>query len=435
MRRIAVIGGGWAGCAAAVALCRRGDARVTLFEASRALGGRARQVNLDGMALDNGQHILLGAYTETLRLMREVGVDPGQALLRLPLQMRYAPHAGGMDFVTWRLPAPFHMLASLLSARGLAAGDKLALARFTSAARWMGWRQDRDGSVSELLDRFDQTERLVTLMWRPLCIAALNTPPERASAQVFLNVLRDSLGASRRSASDMLVPRADLGALFPAAAADYIARHGGEVRLGSAIKRLRRSGDAWLLSSAAGPDAAFDDVIVATAPHHAAGLLEGLIDTAPLAAMQYEPITTCYLRYGDDCSLGHPMFALVDDGARAHWGQFVFDRGMLDERQRGLLAVVVSASSEAIAQGHEALAAAIASQLAQSFGMPVLEHPHWSKVVSEKRATFACRPDLARLPNDTGLPGLLLAGDHTTGDYPATLEGAVRSGLAAAALL
>ncbi|MGE5622254.1 MAG: NAD(P)-binding protein, partial [Bacillota bacterium] len=130
-RQIAVVGGGWAGCAAAVELAHAGHA-VTLFEAARVLGGRARRVDLGDMTLDNGQHILLGAYTETLRLMRMVGIDAGKALLRLPLQMRYPPHSGTMDFVTPRLPAPLHVLLGLMRANGLARADKLALARFST---------------------------------------------------------------------------------------------------------------------------------------------------------------------------------------------------------------------------------------------------------------------------------------------------------------
>jgi predicted NAD/FAD-binding protein len=190
-KKIAVIGGGWAGCAAAVELSSDGHL-VTLFESARTLGGRARRVEFEGKTLDNGQHILLGAYTETLRLLRTVGIDPDAALLRLPLQMRYPDTSGGMNFVAPRLPAPLHLLAALWRARGLAREDKLALARFSTTARWMAWQLHTDCSVAELLDRFDQTERLIKLMWRPLCIAALNTPPERASAQVFLNVLRRS---------------------------------------------------------------------------------------------------------------------------------------------------------------------------------------------------------------------------------------------------
>src|SRR5690349_7566141 len=140
------------------------------------LGGRARAVQAKEALLDNGQHIMLGAYAETLALLRRVGVGEREALLRLPLQMRYPAGSGLMDFVAPRLPAPLHMLVALLRAKGLGREDKLALARFSTSARWMNWGLDTDCSVAELLARFDQTPRLTRLMWRPLCLAALNTP-------------------------------------------------------------------------------------------------------------------------------------------------------------------------------------------------------------------------------------------------------------------
>ena len=166
MANVAVVGAGWAGCAAAVEASRRGH-QVTLFERARTLGGRARVVELNGTLLDNGQHILLGAYRESLRLMQTVGIKATDAFLRLPLQMRYAPESGGMDFVAPRLPAPLHLLVALVRAKGLARADKLALARFSSTARWMDWQLHTDCTVAELLERFDQTERLNRLMWRP----------------------------------------------------------------------------------------------------------------------------------------------------------------------------------------------------------------------------------------------------------------------------
>lgn len=435
MRKVAVIGAGWAGCAAGVELAATGHA-VTLFEAARTLGGRARVVDIDGHLLDNGQHILLGAYSETLRLIRTVGINPDDVLLRLPLQMRY-PGNSGMDFVTPRLPAPFHMLVGLLRASGLDREDKLALARFSTTARWMDWQLNQDCSVAELLDRYDQTERLTQLMWRPLCIAALNTPPERASAQVFLNVLRDSLGA-RRAASDMLIPRVDLSALFPQRAAEFIGSRGGKVRLGVQVRHIHRNGAAWRIETSdagAQPPEGFDAVIVATQPRQAVTLLDGLADTSAIAALGYEPITTCYLQYTPAFRLQQPFFALADDPGRGHWGQFVFDRGQLDSRSAGLLSVVVSASREAIEQGHDALTASVAAQLAQVFGEPSLLSPAWSMVISEKRATFACTPSLFRPSNATGVEGLFIAGDYTAGDYPATLESAVRSAVAAAKLI
>lgn len=430
----AIVGGGWAGCAAAVELAERGW-QVTLFEASRTLGGRARRVELQGRAIDNGQHILLGAYTESLRLMRRVGIDLDEAMLKLPLQMRYPEGADGMDFIAARLPAPFHLLAALLRARGLDRADKLAMARFSTTVRWMGWRLHADCTVAELMDRYDQTERLSRLLWRPLCLAALNTPPERASAQVFLNVLRDSLGA-RRHASDMLIPRIDLSRLFPERARKFVERRGGNFLLGSHVRRIVRDGALWRVDCGAVPDRAaassFDAVVLAVQPSGAAALLHALPLQPALPAFDYEPIITCYLQYQPELTLPQAFFALRDRPEHDEWGQFVFDRGRIDAGLPGLLAVVVSAAGQAGAAGHAALAQAIARQLAASFGMPQLARPLWTKLISEKRATFSCTPGLQRPPNITALPGLFIAGDYTQGDYPATLESAVRSGMLAA---
>jgi squalene-associated FAD-dependent desaturase len=432
---VAVVGGGWAGCAAAAELAASG-VRVTLVESARTLGGRARGVEVQGRMLDNGQHILLGAYGETLRLLRQVGIDPDSALLRLPVQMRYPEGSGGMDFVAPRWPAPLHLFVALLRAKGLAREDKLALARFTSAARWMGWVLYKDCTVDELLARFDQTPRLIRLLWHPLCIAALNTPPARASAKVFLAVLRDSLGAKRRAASDMLLPRMDMGALFPDAAARYVEQHGGQVRTGIKASALARSGDGWQLSLSGGNED-FDAVVLATPATQSAALLA---PHAPelaeqLSALAYEPIATCYLQYDPSIRLELPFYALVDDPAAGRWGQFAFDRGQLDAAQPGLLAVVVSAAGDAAGLDQEVLAATIAAQLARDLRRPELASPQWTRVITEKRATFSCTPNLVRPGIETALPGLVLAGDYTASDYPATLETAVRSGVAAAKLI
>ena len=442
--RIAVIGGGWAGCAAAVALAGAGQS-VTLFEAARTLGGRARAVPVHGLNLDNGQHILLGAYSATLAMLKKVGIERDAAFLNMPLQMRY-PRVGmdagmdaGMDFLAPRLPAPLHLAVALLRAKGLSRADKLSLARFSTTARWMDWTLHHDCSVSELLERFDQTARLTALMWRPLCLAALNTPPERASAQVFLAVLRDSLGA-RRAASDMLLPKLDLSALFPQAAARFVEGRDGEVRLGAAVTSLMNTDAGWLVD---GDGDAFAGVVLAVPPPAASRLMAPLrgttMDAAPLRAQldafTFEAISTCYLQYDPPLRLPLPFCALLDDPDRRRFGQFVFDRGQLDAAQAGLLAVVISACSAAAALDQAELANALAAQLAADFAMPALAAPLWAQVITDKRATFACTPALQRPANTTTLPGLVLAGDYTAGEYPATLESAVRSGVAAARLL
>ena len=454
-KSVAVIGGGWAGCAAAVELAACGH-QVTLLEAARTLGGRARRVDTGRGRLDNGQHILLGAYASTLRLLKTVGIERKQALLTLPLQMRYPPGSGGIDFVAARWPAPLHLLGALLRAKGMTLADKMSLARFSTTARWMDWQLHADCSVSQLLERFDQTERLCRLLWRPLCLAALNTPPERASARIFLNVLRDSLGA-KSSASDMLLPRVDLSALFPLGAASFVERHGGVVKTGAKVTSLQQAGNsggsgngAWQVgvsgeaAGAVGGPAHFDGVVLAVPASQAAALLEQLpapgncamsAIVAQLTVFETEAITTCYLQYGTSVRLALPFFALIDEPQAHQWGQFVFDRGQLDASQAGLLAVVVSASGEAAGLAQPVLADAIARQLAAVLRRPELGTPLWFQVITEKRATFACVPDLQRPANASGLPGLAIAGDYTASDYPATIEAAVRSGVLAAASL
>lgn len=430
--KYAIIGAGWAGCSAAVELTKRGH-QVHLFEASRTLGGRARQVNSHGLTIDNGQHILLGAYNATLALLKTVGMNHKNALLRLPLQLCYPAGPDGMEFMAPQLPAPLHILLAMLTAKGLSRADKMALARFSSTARWMDWHLNQDCTVAELLQRFGQTDNIIRLMWQPLCVAALNTPIQRASAQVFLNVLKDSLGA-RRAASDILIPRTDLTNLLPQAAATFIETNGGKVHLGYNVQSLIKNGARWqieLQQSVPHHPENFDGVVIATQPDIAGKLLMPLNLAQHIPDFEYEPITTCYLKYPASIRLPRPFLALVERPEDGAWGQFVFDRGQTDQAA-GLFAVVVSASHRAIEHGHQELALNCARQLAQGFKLPELATPELHLVITEKRATFSCTPGLKRPSNQLPISGLVLAGDYTESRYPATLESAVQSGRAAA---
>jgi squalene-associated FAD-dependent desaturase len=421
--RIAVVGAGWAGLAAAATLAERG-LPVTVFEASRSLGGRARRVTLDGVDLDNGQHILIGAYSETLRMMRLVGADPERLLQRVPLELRYL---SGFRLRAPRLPAPLHLLAGLVLASGLTTAERLAAARFAAGLRQGRCALETDESVERFLARHGQTGALRDRLWVPLCVSALNTPPERASARVFANVLRDTLGGDR-AASDLLLPKADLGALFPAPAAAFVAARGGEIRLGTAVRGIARDGASLRLDA---DPSAFSHLVLACPPQLAPTLLGGLPEltnlAATIAAIEHEPIYTCYLQYPDRASLPFPMLGF--SGGLLQWA---FDRGTLSGH-RGLIAAVLSASGEHEALTHGELAAAIHAELAA--GLPGLPAPRWHRVIAERRATFSCRPGLARPGNATAVPGLVLAGDYTASDYPATLEAAIRSGVAAANLV
>ncbi|MBS4097091.1 MAG: hydroxysqualene dehydroxylase HpnE [Sulfuricella sp.] len=419
--KVAVIGGGYAGLAAAVELAHAGIP-VTVYESAKTLGGRARRVEYRGEILDNGQHLLLGAYRELLRLMRLVGA-PDAALLCTPLKL-HVP--GQFRLAAPRLPAPLHLIVALLTAQGLTNGERLAAARFMLALKLRRFRLDKDISVTELLGLYGQTPSLRRFLWEPLVCAALNTPPEIASAQVFLNVLRDSFDR-RRTDSDMLIPRVDASTLFPESAARFIENRGGALHRATPVRRIAVSNGGFAVSTA-NQTRHFNHVICAVPPQRIAALTADLAELADARAMldkfTYQPIYSLYLRYPEHVALPSPLLGL--SGGHAQW---VFDLGQLG-RGKGLLCVVISAAGAHEKLARDDLAQQVHQELQQAFGK--LPPPLWVEIIAEKRATFACTPGLQRPPQVTPLPGLLLAGDYTAGDYPATLEGAVRSGIAAA---
>lgn len=416
---VAVVGGGWAGCAAALTLAEAGVA-VTLFEASRTLGGRARAVKLDGQVLDNGQHILLGAYQQALELIERLHPAAAPAgLWRLPLTLEQPPD---FSLACPRLPAPLHLAAGMFAARGLSWSDKLAAARW-AYAQTRGSEDALDGSVRHFTAT--QPEKLNRLLWHPLCVSALNTPPDIASAQVFRNVLRAAFGG-RSSHSDLLLPRLDLTALFPAPAVARLKEHGGSVRLGCRVTTLAAATDAITLGTRDESAIFFTHAILAVAPQHLPMLaaqvpaLEAI--ARQVATYAYQPIATAYLQYEPDFRLAKPLFALTDGPA-----QFVFDRGQ-SHGQSGLLALVASAATHLPADWVDQAVAQV-----QRIVRPGTLR--WRKSIVEKQATYSCVPGLPRPAVATPHPRIFLAGDYTAGPYPATLESATQSGVQSAALV
>lgn len=440
--------------AAAVHTARLGHA-VTVFEATRQLGGRARALELqrpDGMplALDNGQHILIGAYTETLSLMEAVGIDLPQALLALPLGLPY-PDGQGLQTPAWaaRWPAPLDALAAIATARGWTWPDRLALLRQALAWRLEGFRCGEQDTVAQVCERLPA--RVMQDLIEPLCVSALNLPPAQAGGRVFLNVMRDALfgrGHRGRPPAHLLLPRRDLSSLLPVQAARWLAAHGGQVRPGTRVKALRPgAGHAGWVLSIATPDGeaetTFDRVIWATAAEPAAQAMAQAAghageDLAPrlrawagaASALDHTAIATVYA-WAPGARLAAPMLALRPGPAGpARSAQFVFDRAQLhptDPAMAGVLAFVVSASPHE----RDTLEQGVLAQAAGQLGLPGLRP---IRTVIERRATFACTPGLRR-PAAAIAPGLLAAGDYTDGPYPATIEGAVRSGRQAAEAL
>jgi squalene-associated FAD-dependent desaturase len=372
---------------------------ATVFESGPVPGGRARRITSQGHELDNGQHILIGAYATLFGLMKEVGV-PSDALLRVPLDVQYA---SGFALRSLWLPAPLGLLGGLLFAKGLPWRERIGAVRFMSAMRARRFVLAEDISVHELLEAHGQQGAVAKYLWNALCVSALNTPPAQASASVFLAVLRDTL-AGAAEASDLLLPRVDLSRLFPEPAAAYLAKNGGELRLRSPVHSLDELED-------------YSAIVVAVGPHQLGPLLG---ESAPQHS--YQPIYTCYLQYPETTRLPFPMLGMAQGLV-----QWVFDRGALTG-ERGRLACVISAQGAHQQMTLDEVCAACHRELAQA--LPRLPAPLWSRTIAEKRATITCSPGLPRPPAEVN--GVFLAGDYTDPEYPPTLEAAVRSGLRAA---
>ena len=442
--KLAVVGAGWAGMAAAVEAAGLGM-DVTVFEATRTLGGRARALvteKPDGSAitLDNGQHILIGAYSETLSLMQRVGLKLPQVLMALPLSLPY-PDGSGMQTPAWaaRWPGPFDALAAIATARGWSWGERLALIRASVGWQMAGFRCEPMLTVDNLCEALP--DRVMHELIEPLCVSALNLPSSHASAVVFLNVMRDALfgrGSAGFNTSSLLLPRTDLGSLFPCAAANWLGDHHGKtsrIHTGTRITGLQSHSSRWQLTGD-GVDESFDRVIWATPVSVAAQTLLGHADdndalaswALSAHALEFTAITTVYA-FAAGARLAAPMLALrAEPDAHTAPAQFVFDRGQLspgDAAAQGVLAFVVSASSGE----RDELQARVLQQGERQLGLRL----QLLLSVVVKRATFACTPGLER-PGAVMAPGLYAAGDYVQGPYPATLEAAVRSGVAAARL-
>ena len=431
MTKVAVIGAGWAGAAAALTLARAG-AQVTVFEAAKTVGGRARGIAKDGRNFDNGQHLLIGAYERCISMIASLHADVDVVLLRLPLALNTAPVLKSpLKLRAPRVIAPLHLLTAIIMAQGLSASDKWSTLIWSAIhlRAPMPVPVDPvtdDATVSDILA--SQPEPVRRLLWEPLCIAALNTPSEAASARVFIDMLRLTFMTSSR-ASDLIIPRVDLSQLLPTPALAEVARLGGEIKVGQPVVSIIQN--ATLMTVSTRDEALeFDRVVIATAPQNVARLLgEDSVSqqlAVSLSKLQYEPITTLHFEFAWATPTATIGMLMLDGDP----GQWLFWQQLSNGYWRA--SVVISAHHRS--QPEDNLTAQTLAQLQRSYVLPV---PTWHLVITEKRATYACTPAqhglLSGLCKQIGK--LYFAGDWCCSKLPATLEAAVISGENAAQLI
>jgi squalene-associated FAD-dependent desaturase len=432
-RRVLVIGGGLAGIAAALD-CAAAGARVTLVEVRRRLGGAAYSFEREGLQMDNGQHVFLRccvAYRALLSRLGSERLTKVQERLEIPVLK-----PGSQPTVLRRgsLPAPLQLAGALVRYPHLSLTERLGAARAALGLMRLDPEDDALDEVSfgEWLARHGQSERAVSALWDLIALPTLNLPAAQASLALSAFVFRTGL-LSDADAGDIGFHEATLGETIGAPAEGALREAGVEVRLGWRAERLQRSGAGFELSDAGGEELSAEAAVVALPHTRAATLLEPLLGepAALLRGLGSSPIVNLHVVY-DRQVYDQPFAAGVGTPV-----QYLFDRTTAAGAPAGCqyLAVSLSGAEREMGMSVDDLRKEYLPALSA-----LLPRTRQAKVelfvaTREHAATFRASPGTGalRLGPLTSLPGLVLAGTWTATGWPATLEGAVLSGHAAAA--
>ena len=440
---VIVIGAGFAGLSAAVRLTKRG-ARVLVLEARSRLGGRATAFpdRDTGELVDNGQHILMGCYTETFGFLRDIGAEDN-VRLEPQLAVTMIDRAGRKTRLACpTLPAPLHLVAGVLEWDALSWRDRWSMLGMATPLK--NARRELEGSpvkaasmdetVENWLIRNGQTPRLRELLWDPLALAALNQRPDQAAAPLFARVLAEMFSDDPRAAA-IALPTKPLHLMYAEPAREHIERHGGAVRTGATAKIVLNAGRDAVAGVQVGGEMLTARHVISSVPWFALAelfdeeppALHGVIDRARRTGSS--PIVTVNLWF-DRRVLGEPFVGLP--GRAMQWA---FDKRLVVGETASHLSLVSSGAAEILAETNEALIRRAHEELLDA--LPPVRDAKLLRatVVREPRATFSIAPGQPARPSTrTELPGFLLAGDWTDTGLPATIEGAVRSGNTAAGL-
>ncbi len=427
-----IIGAGWSGLACAVTLSRAGIP-VQLLEAAPQAGGRARSVqyrkSFPHTLLDNGQHIMLGAYHHTLKLFKQLDIKEQDVLYRQSLNLVLnSPRSPVIRLTAPALPAPWHLIIAMLTFKNISLTDRLKLVLMLVRIRLKQFTLTKDCSVAELLNHYSQSQRLIEALWEPLCLATMNTPIKEASAQVFLTVLEKSFNHSRQN-SDLLFFKSDLSSVFVNKALNAIRQHHGIILFNHRVRNIElqtdtSSSNTFIVHTT--KETITASTLVLATPAYITEKLQGQVfNLKPEHSklkLTYQPICTVYLQYPE-----HIKFEQVMTGFFGTLSQWAIDHRI--NKQPGLIAVVISSSGRHLQLPEEQLVDTIHNEL--KLVQPDL--PLWLQyqVVIEKKATFNCTVNINTVRPDfnTSNKRVFLAGDFTRTTYPATLEGAVISGI------
>jgi squalene-associated FAD-dependent desaturase len=437
IRSVIVVGGGLAGLSAACALADAGY-QVRLLEKRRYLGGRASSYEHPGTGevIDNCQHVLLGNCVNLIDLYQRLGVSDA---IRWFDRLTFVEPGGRRSILKPSfLPAPFHSTPAFLRAQAFSLSDKLAIGRGLSAFV-AGIPSDSEENFAHWLARHGQTRKAVDRFWKPVLVSALNEDPDRMSVHYAAKVIHDSLLLSPR-AGRMGVPTIPLSELY-GRAIDYVESRGGRVDLSLAPESFAWSEETRQWTIAARDDRFSSDAVVLALAFEAVSKLLPALPQNPQAEQLaknlehfgHSPITGIHLWFDREVTdLEHAI--LLD--ATIQW---MFHKSRLQpEKRRGepgsYVELVVSASKSMVEMRRQEIIDLAVKELAEFFPLAAQAKLLKAAVIKEVRATYSIRPqlDLIRPTALSPWPRIFLAGDWIATGWPATMEGAVRSGYLAA---
>lgn len=431
-RKAVIVGGGLAGMATAIALAGSG-LEVVLLEAKRWLGGRAGSFEDSdtGQTVDHCQHVAMGCCTNFFDFCRRTGIETH---FRRDRTLHFlGPDGDRCDFSgsSW-LAAPLHLGPAFWRLHFLSRSARWAIIR---GMRALIHAKATDMTIAAWLQQERQPPEAIERFWSVVLVSALGETLERASLQAARKVFVDGFMA-HRDAYDLIVPILPLVELYEQHVARWLTQRGTTIRRSALVARLLEDGGRIAgVALASGEQISAEDVIVGVPWRPATRLLQGTIAeslTRPWQQIEASPITSIHLWF-DRPIMNLPHAVLV--GRLSQW---VFARSQADDEGRSYYQVVISGSRGLLARKQADIEAAVVDDLRAVFPIGKEARLLQTRIVTQPESVFSVTPQLASLrpAQRTATPGLTLAGDWTDTGWPATMEGAVRSGyLAAEAVL
>lgn len=424
---VVIIGAGWAGLTAAYHLAKKGI-KPLIIEASPNAGGRARAINFNNYTLDNGQHLLIGAYKNILNILNELNVPFNKHFHKTNLFITTSSNNNKFSFNLPNIFYPFNLLIGIFTVKGCTFIEKLKLLWFCTKLKVSNFNLSKDITIDKFLKQNKQSNNLIKHFWEPIALAAMSTPINLASAKLFLNVLKDTFTPPSTN-SNLLFTKVDLSTLFPKPIIEFL-KTNSQFTFNTRVKNIEfinknAQSNQFIICTNKSTITA-KNIILATPIKTTSMLLKNIPQTNTLQnnlnLFTYENIITIYFEFANNIKQEIPMFGLVDS-----LGQWFFNR--THANQPNILSVIITSKNIPSHCSKEEFANNIFLEVKSK--IPNLQPYKDYKIINEKQAAFSAVVDVddIRPLNKTNTKGLYLAGDYTKTGYPACLEGAVSSGI------